>query len=157
MPYTPPGSDGLNVPSPEKGKSYRWLADDRDRMQMHLLSHGGYPGWKLVRGKNVVETRAKAQKLGLPDVYVDDITNMIKYGRLVLAEIPTAEFKRRRAERKAESLAASKAEDEAAMERMAQRGVRPMIKELAEWEDRKEFSKEDKPTVSLAGLDVPSQ
>jgi len=155
MPYVPPGTDQLAVPKPQPGKSYRWLADDRDRLQGHLLSHGGRPGWRLCRGKNVVETRGIAETLGFNETHVDEATNTIKYGRLILADIPTTEYQLRLREKKAEALALQEAEGDAAIDRMAQKGINAVAREPEEWEDRRKFAAEDTPRVSLAGLDIP--
>ena len=156
MPYQSPGSDPLKIPIPAKGREYRWLADDRDRMSGWLLGHGDRPGFKLCRGKNVPETRKICTELGFPESYVDATVNMIKYGRLVLADIPSSEGARRRREmlQEAQSLQERQVEDFNA-KFAGRRGVKAAVREMEEFKDRERFASEKDVSVSFAGLDVP--
>lgn len=157
MAFQVPGTDPLKIPKPQAGREYRWLADDRDRMSEHLLSHGNRPGFKLCRGKNVPETRKICTDLGLPETYVEAGTNMIKYGRLVLADIPAVEGKRRRRDLKQMALDLQENQIEDFNAKFAgKRGVRAAVHEMEEFEDRKRFAEEKEVHVSLAGLDIPS-
>lgn len=157
MPYVPPGTDVFRVPKKASGFEYRWISDDAERLDGWLRGHGDRPGYKLVRGKNVPETRKVALAHGLPEESVDELTNMIKYGRLILARIPHAEAARRRAEMKSEYRSRFDDQVDAAQDALTRQGIRPKIAELEEFKDRKRFAeREDNPTVSLAGLDIPS-
>ena len=157
MAFQIPGSDPLQIPKKQPGREYRWLADDRGRMSEHLLTHGNRPGFKLCRGKNVPETRKICVELGLPETYVDATTNMIKYGRLVLADIPAVEAKRRRKDLRQMALDLKQGQVDAFNAKFdGKRGVRAAVREMEEFEDRKKFAEEKDVHVSLAGLEIPS-
>ncbi len=156
MPYQAPGSDPLRVPKPVSGRAYRWLADDRDRMSGWLLGHGDRPGYKLCRGKTVPETRKICEALGFPETYVDATVNMIKYGRLVLADIPASERALRNKELLQQASDIREANIDGFNDKFQRRGVRAAVREMEEFEDRKRFAAEKDVSVSLAGLNVPS-
>lgn len=143
MPYVPPGQGGVpGVQHPEPGMFYRWLADDPERLSQHLLSHGDRPGYKLCQGPTAADTKKLAAALGFNEFMVDLNRNCIRYGRLLLGQIPTAEAERRRDEVKAESRNKVLDADEAFLNRK-RRGVTPFIREVGEIADRQEFSKRE--------------
>lgn len=157
MPHQFPGQDPFNIPKKKPGREYRWLADDRDRMNEHLIGAGDRPGWKLVRGNTVPSTRELCVALGLPESYVDETVNMIKYGRLILADIPATEAKKRRQDLRQEGIDKREAQVDEFNDKFAGRkGVNAAIREMAEFEDRKKFATEEKVSVSMAGLDIPT-
>ncbi|TFG83824.1 MAG: hypothetical protein E4H20_04655 [Spirochaetales bacterium] len=80
---------------------------------------------------------------------------MIKYGRLILAEIPATEGARRRRELLQEGRDKRASEVDGFNEKFNRRGVRAAVREMEEFEDRKRFASERDVKVSLAGLDLP--
>lgn len=148
------------VAHPDPAMHYRWLDVTPDRLSQALIAHGQRPGYKLVKGAKLADTKAMAEKLFGPggEEMVNEVTNRIQFGNLVLGQIPMAEVVRRRAELKADRLDKLQASRDEYKDRATQRGIRPIEKELGEIQDRKEFASRDGGgRVSLAGLDVPNQ
>ena len=130
------------------------MADDPERLSGHMTGHGDRPGYLIVQGKTVAETKSIATKLMDNPTMVNELTNRIQYGRLILAKIPSAEAERRRRELAAMSRDRRGAGRDEAMAAMERRGVRPFVAELGEIEDRKEFASRDGGgRVALTGLD----
>ena len=146
------------ITKPKSGLHYRWLADDNDRLGSHLIPEGSRPGYRIVCGKNYEETKKLAVSLGLPDIMVNKLSNRITFGRLILGAIPKAEHAKRQDDLKADLYDRLSATKDDFMEKTTKRGIRPIIKEAAEFVDRKAHAERDSDnTVSLAGIDVPPQ
>ena len=156
MPYQPGGNDPFRIPKKEAAWHYRWLGDDAQRLSQHLLGHADRPGYKIIQGKTVPETVKIAEKLGLPEAYVDRLKNRIVYGRCILAKIPLVEYQSRMRERTEDQQDRLRASKDDFYDTAARRGVRPFIKEKEEVDDRRKFAtRDDDPIVSFAGVDIP--
>ena len=92
MPYMPQGVDPWVIPTPEPGRKYRWISSKPEKLGQWLRSYGDRPGYALVRGKTIEDTKRKAVELGLSDEMVDLNMNRIAYGHNILASIPIEEY-----------------------------------------------------------------
>ena len=149
-----------HVKNPEPGFHYRWLDSSQDRLSQHLLGHGDRPGYVIVAGESLDQTRAIAKKLfgaggqGMVDV----LTNRIKYGMSVLGKIPLVEATRRQRERYNDLMDRLGVLDDEYKERTAKRGIKPFVYDEDEMKDRKEFAtREGSPKVALTGLKMPAK
>lgn len=132
--------DALAVRKPEPGMGYRWLADDPERLSLHLVGDPDMPGYKIVQGKNVPETKKLAAKLGFSEGYVNELTNRIQYGRLILGQIPKIAQQARQRELRTDLLDLLGRREEEATEKMKRAGVNPIVGEAEEFEDKKQFA-----------------
>lgn len=135
--YTPPNLDPFFIPKPDPSRSYRWISTDAKRLSQWLRSYGSIPGYELVQGKTVDETRALAKSLGLSAHDVSTTFNWISYGDLVLASIPIEEFERRRQEFADMVRADGDGMLDQYYEAATRKGIKPFVKEVEEIEDRK--------------------
>jgi len=151
MPYS---DEPLRVPLPETGKHYRWLSIDIRRLQAWQVGVGtGRPGYRLVKGDTVAQTKEEAKKIGLNDEYVNELANRIQYGDVTLGWIPEEEYQKRVREttsRQAGRVAASKQ----AIEEVNLPGVKLRVQEVGEIEERKKFARRD--SNNRVGWNPPS-
>lgn len=148
-----------NGPTELHGFHLRWLnSRDRDNFALNLMPAGDRPGYKLVQGKTIDDTKALAVGLGLSEHHVDSATNRITHKEHALACIPEAEHQRRCAERKAHQLNRAKSmgdEYDEAINALPSDDIKPYRKEVAEHEDEKAFhNRPGKPVVAMPGIPV---
>jgi len=140
MPYVPEGHNAGNIPNPDKNLSYRWIATD-GRLREHLLSHGDRPGFKLQHGKTVPETIKLAEKIGLDKNWVNELTNRIQWGDVVLAAVPRAEMNKRKQELLRIADDSADYQTEKFMAEARAKGITPRVYDSPEeMQDRKEFA-----------------
>ena len=157
MPYAGPSynlMDPWGVPNPDPARRYRWIATDPRRLSLWLRSYGEVPGYSLVQGASIKDTKALAERLGLSDRLVD-ASNRIVYGHNVLADIPVEEYERRVSERVDEQLdKLASAKDEFHAKAEGLHGIKTFEQTPEETADRKEFHQRepgDRPFVGQAG------
>lgn len=168
MPYIEPGFDFSHIPNWAEvypDRHARWLdGSKQNKLRMHLMSFGDKPGYQILRGKTLEETREIAEKLGLSELHVDDATNRIVYGDLILAWIPRAEHERRRDSiiNEQRRMAERDARGETYVEQfetnpdLQRKGIRPVRRQLGEHLERSAHAQgQTPPQVSLAGIDPP--
>lgn len=147
-----------DVANPDPAMHYRWLDITPERLSQALVPHGKRPGYKLVKGPKLDDTKTMAKKLfgDGGEEMVNEVTNRIQFGNLVLGQIPRVEAQRRRDELKADRTDRLASARDEYKDRAAGRGIRPIDVDPDEIADRKEFASRDGGgRVSLANLDVP--
>lgn len=157
IPTAPGGLSGPQCPLPNM--YFCWLnARDQQGFALALMHVPGRPGYRLVQGRNVEETRKLALALGLTEAHVDERTNRITWGGVdTLAMLPREEYETRMAEQRASALARQqefKDGHPARIDAMQLRGVRGVVMQRGEFEERAAHAaRPDRPVVSYAGLD----
>ncbi len=144
MPWTPSGTDPWLIPNKDSSRHYRFLSSKPERLGGWLRSHGDRPGYALVRGATVADTKKMAVKLGLSEELVDPNLNRIAYGHNVLASIPQEEYERRIREMAGETndrIGAAKEAFHATGETLP--GVTTFERDPEEHEDRKRIATRD--------------
>lgn len=154
MPYVPLDRDIWEIPNPEAGRHYRWIAGYGDRLAQWLRSYGDRPGYQLVQGTTLEETRKIAEKLGLSAHNVDVNTNRITNGKNILASIPMEEYERRQAEfKRMEEAQRGAAVDNFHATGENLRGVRTFEEHPDQTADRKAFhTRDDRPMSGQTGI-----
>lgn len=162
IPTAPGGISGPNCPIPD---AYFCFLNARDQQNfaVALMSFGSRRGYRLVQGADVAATKALAVALGLTEHHVDTTFNRIGWGGTdVLAFLPLDEYRRRQeallieARRRAD-IRTTVNEHEARVDALGIQGITPYAAPVAEMADRAQHAaRDDRPTVSLAGVDVPS-
>ncbi len=153
MPWMPSGTDPWSIPQKDPDRHYRFLSSKPERLGGWLRSWGDRPGYALVRGATVDDTKAMAVKLGLSAELVDVNLNRIMYGHNVLASIPKEEYERRMNEMAGETtdrIGAAKEAFHAAGADLP--GIKTFERDPEEHADRKRIAtRDDKPFVGQAG------
>lgn len=157
MPYGGP-SDNVNdpwaIPNPDPTRHYRWISSDPRRLSLWLRSWGTVPGYSLVQGDSIDETRRLAEKLGFHASIVDT-ANRISFGFNVLADIPREEYERRvkeKVDEQLEKVAQTRESFHEAVDKI--HGVKSFEQDPEEFEDRKKFNRRgagERPFVGQAG------
>lgn len=102
MPYTPPNTDILTVPNWDKKHPdlhKRYLSTRPDKLRGHTWNFG--TGGYIPYGSQfatLAELKEAAAELGLSPAHVNEATQRIMVGDLMLAYIPKEEAERRRQE-----------------------------------------------------------
>lgn len=139
IPTAPGGISGPNCPIP--GAYFCFLnARDQQRFAMALMHVPGQPGYRLVQGRTVDETKALAVSLGLTEAHVDEKTNRIGWGGVdVLAMLPLDEYRRRmeaKSKRAADRQEQFKQDHPARIDGLHLRGVKGVVMQRGEYEER---------------------
>jgi hypothetical protein len=121
---------------------YRWVRNKPERYEQLFIPHGDRPGYSIVQGTSIESTRELAIKLfGTESAQgLVDERNRIKYGDLILASIPKVEYEQRLEELRENDRRTRQSIDEAYRDSLDRRGVRALVAELGEFEDRKSFA-----------------
>lgn len=158
MPYAGPTDNPMDpwgIPRPASDRQYRWLSTDPRRLSMWLRAYGDIPGYDLVQGASLEDTRKLADQLGLSRRLVD-ASNRIVYGHNVLAHIPLEEHHRRQREQINEQLdKITQAKDQFLADADGLHGVTPFEEHPEETQDRKQFNTREPgeaPFVGQAGV-----
>lgn len=160
MPYVPRDGSVNGVPHvPDTADThYRWINSmNRIKFGQWLVRHGSRPGYGIVQGATVEDTKKLADEMEAAGAQINssfvDASNRVTYGEMVLVSIPRGEHERRREElvREQRTIAADfyKRKAEELNETVESRHVRAFAAEKEEIDDRKRFAtREDRPFVS---------
>lgn len=158
MPFVDFDADLTEIPNPEPGKSYRWLNfTNLMTFGAHMRAMGGRPGYRLAGDhcKTRDELVKYAEGLGFNEAWIDE-KNRIVQGDVVLAWIPKEEQARRRdillkRQKAVAGVSHMRETFETAIDGLKAKGIRPVVREMAEHDDRKEFAeRESQHKVSMA-------